>query len=84
MWEVSWRHEAVQDLLTLSRVNFRQASRISDAVELMGHSEHGDLKKLRGTEKRWRLRVGDWRVIFDRDGSNVDVIEVTNRRDAYD
>jgi mRNA interferase RelE/StbE len=43
-------------------------------------------KKLKGTKNLWRLRVGDYRVLYsvsDPDGA-VDVIAVRHRSIAYD
>jgi mRNA interferase RelE/StbE len=41
--------------------------------------------KLRGRKDLWRLRVGDYRVLYAIDDSEgiVDVIAVRHRRDAY-
>lgn len=41
-----------------------------------------NVKKLEGVEY-YRLRVGDWRVIFREDGFIVDVIKVAARGEAY-
>jgi mRNA interferase RelE/StbE len=45
----------------------------------------GDVKRLRGRERLWRLRVGEWRVIFDRrsDERVIDVLAVRPRGRAY-
>jgi mRNA interferase RelE/StbE len=45
----------------------------------------GDVKKQQGQEDRWRLRVGDWRVIFPRDdsGQEIIVLAVASRGAAY-
>ena len=43
----------------------------------------GDLKRLKGRPET-RLRVGDWRVVFYKEGANVIVVAVGNRRDIYD
>ena len=42
-------------------------------------------RKLVGSDNLWRLRVGDYRVIYaiDDAGRLVDVIGVRHRRDAY-
>lgn len=40
-------------------------------------------KKLVGRRAQWRLRVGQLRVIFERDRASVVVVAVRNRRDAY-
>jgi mRNA interferase RelE/StbE len=42
-------------------------------------------RKIRGTEGAWRLRVGDYRVIYRVDDAarTVDVVAVRHRRDVY-
>lgn len=42
----------------------------------------GDVKKLKG-QPYYRLRVGDFRVLFDRDGSIVLVVKIDNRGQVY-
>ncbi|MBI3417274.1 MAG: type II toxin-antitoxin system RelE/ParE family toxin [Verrucomicrobia bacterium] len=44
----------------------------------------GDVKKLRGFKKKYRLRVGDHRVLFELDGRRVVVYDVNNRKDIYE
>ena len=31
----------------------------------------------------WRLRIGNWRVIYRLDGENVIICDIVDRRDAY-
>ena len=42
-----------------------------------------NVKALRGRDG-FRLRVGDWRVIFDEDGRVISVLEIGPRGGAYD
>jgi mRNA interferase RelE/StbE len=42
----------------------------------------GDVKKLQG-EPGYRLRVGDYRVIFDRDGNVLMIIKIDSRGQIY-
>ena len=42
----------------------------------------GDIKKLQGTDG-YRLRVGDFRVLFDVNGIIVDIIDIGNRGQIY-
>ena len=44
----------------------------------------GDIKRLHATEPVYRLRSGDYRVIFEVTGDIVDVLKVKHRREAYD
>ncbi len=43
------------------------------------------MRKLKGTDNEWRLRVGDWRVRFRRDTERklISVIRVLPRGRAY-
>lgn len=42
----------------------------------------GNIKKLQGTDG-YRLRVGDYRVLFDVNGVIVDIINIGNRGQIY-
>ncbi|MGA7566289.1 MAG: type II toxin-antitoxin system RelE/ParE family toxin [Terriglobales bacterium] len=43
-------------------------------------------KKLRGYKDQWRIRVGDWRVVYiiDDAARRVSVTRVAHRREVYD
>jgi mRNA interferase RelE/StbE len=43
-----------------------------------------NVKKLGGREDEYRLRVGNWRVIFSQDGVILDVLKVRPRGRAYE
>jgi mRNA interferase RelE/StbE len=42
-------------------------------------------KKLKGYRDHWRLRAGDWRVVYiiDDSAKRVSITRVVHRRDAY-
>jgi len=42
-----------------------------------------NVRKLQGREG-YRLRVGDWRVVFDRDGVVLDILEIGPRGSIYE
>jgi mRNA interferase RelE/StbE len=42
-----------------------------------------NVRKLQGRDG-YRLRVGDWRVIFDRDGVLLDILEIGPRGSIYE
>jgi len=57
--------------------------RIVDALDrLTGEPPAGDVVKLTGVEDEWRLRVGDWRVRFQRDSSALSTCCASCRVDA--
>ena len=43
----------------------------------------GDVSKLRGSRKEYRLRVGEWRVLFELVGDRVVVYAIGDRKDIY-
>lgn len=50
------------------------------------HSRSG-IKKLKGTKKRddlYRLRVGDYRVIYEVENNTIFVLEIISREKGYD
>jgi mRNA interferase RelE/StbE len=82
--ELRWSRRAERDLVAIERHTPRLARRIHDAAALYAEQERGDVGKLTGSDG-YRLRVGDWRIIFslEEDGLVVLALRVLNRRDAY-
>jgi mRNA interferase RelE/StbE len=50
---------------------------------LMQEDLAGDIKKLKGSSNIYRLRVGDYRVIFELEGNTATVYDISDRKDAY-
>lgn len=61
--------------------------RILDAIEDLGEDPrpHG-VKKLSGEQTAWRIRIGEYRVIYDVFDSElvVSVVRAGHRREVYD
>jgi mRNA interferase RelE/StbE len=58
----------------------KQAARIRRAI---GALPAGDVKKLKGIENGYRLRVGNVRVLFEKDDGKVHVFKIDGRGDVY-
>jgi mRNA interferase RelE/StbE len=82
-WSVEWSKGAQKDL---RRLDASVAQRVIQAVTRLAETGEGDVKKLKDMGGLMRLRVGDWRVFFrfDTEQQVILVLEVLNRRDAYD
>ena len=61
----------------------RFADQIIRKIERLRVGLVGDVKALTNAEAGYRLRSGDFRVLFDSDGKTVVIRRVLNRRDAY-
>jgi mRNA-degrading endonuclease RelE of RelBE toxin-antitoxin system len=53
------------------------------AIYELGASGRGDVWKLEASSGQWRLRVGDWRILFVRESDALWILEIVNRRDVY-
>jgi len=58
--------------------------RIGERLNALESAFQGDLKKLAGTENKYRLRVGNYRVLFRLAGSQIQVYAVKDRKEAYE
>jgi mRNA interferase RelE/StbE len=67
------------DNATAKRIQAKVAQYAEDPASLTNQ-----VKRLQGEERLWRLRVGDWRVIFNQDMVVVHVVRVASRGSAYD
>ncbi len=68
-----------QALKFLKKQDVPTRKRIVNAIEML---PSGDVKKLQGTEG-YRLRVGDYRVIFDHNGDIISIEKIENRGQVY-
>lgn len=68
-----------QAIKFLKKQDMASRTRIISAVESL---PSGDVKKLRGTNL-YRLRVGDYRIIFDRRGNIIFVEKIDSRGEVY-
>lgn len=79
---------AQRDMLKLPRTDaLRILYRLTELQRAMdaGDTTAVDLKALQGHSSRWRLRVGDYRVVYTVEDGHliVWVLAVGNRRDVY-
>jgi len=70
----------------LKRLSQRDFSRILSVLkELASNPRPSNCKKLVGGERDWRVRVGDYRVLYEIDDAekSVRILNVKHRREAY-
>jgi mRNA interferase RelE/StbE len=70
-----------QAVKTLERIDSTAKQRIKKGVDGI---PKGDIKKLQGHTELYRLRVGDWRIVFSYPDDETILIEkVSPRGDIY-
>jgi mRNA interferase RelE/StbE len=55
-------------------------------LALAGDPRPAGCKKLRGYRDHWRIRIGDWRVVYSIDDAakRVSISRIAHRREVYD
>ena len=81
MKEIEWSEESLDDLAALEK---GMARRIKTAIERFAETGSGNVKKLRGIDPpEFRLRIGDFRVRFQRQADTLLILRILNRKEAY-
>lgn len=82
-YKITFARSARRELQTLPA---EIAEHILVKIEALGDNPRPrGCKKLQGPRRLWRIRVGDYRVVYNVDdgGRVVDVVVVRHRSDAY-
>ena len=80
-FDIDIRPQALRDFRKLSP---EVARRIVAKIEAMRTDLRGDVKRLTNFTPAFRLRAGDYRVLFAVQGDRICVYRVLHRREAYD
>jgi mRNA interferase RelE/StbE len=68
---------------SLKRLSPDVSSRIVKKIERMRNDLAGDVKRLKNFVPNYRLRVGDWRVLFEIEAATIVIHEIKHRSEAY-
>ena len=80
-YRIIYKEEAVR---SLKRLSPEIARRILSKITRLEDGLAGNVKRLTNYSPEYRLRVGDWRVLFDVSDDAVIVQHVSHRSQAYD
>ncbi len=82
-FEIQWKRSAERDLRNIDK---QYIPRIVKTIESLAANPFPfQYCKLRGTERLYRIRVGDYRVIYqvDNEAKIVIIYYIRHRREAY-
>jgi len=79
-YEIIYSNTAHGDL---DRLPPRQAGQIVRKIRRLANGLHGDIKRLQEHDFAYRLRMGDYRVLFDLVGARIIIRRIRDRKDAY-
>ena len=68
----------------LENLPVRISEQVIRKISRLKHGLHGDIKRLTAFDYDYRLRSGDYRILFDVEGQHIIVQRILNRKEAYD
>jgi mRNA interferase RelE/StbE len=80
-YEIIYSDPAREDL---DRLPPRQAGQIVRKIRRLQAGLVGDIKRLQKHDVMYRLRMGDYRVLFDLEGGCIVIRRIKDRKEAYD
>ena len=80
-YQVAFLPVALQQLRALPKEARRL---IGGKIGVLENGLTGDVKKLKGFKHKYRLRAGNYRVLFELEGSCVVIYHVGDRKDIYE
>ena len=79
-YTVEFKPRAVKDC---RRIDKKLARIIFLKIELLSNNLQGDVKKLADFTPEYRLRVGDYRVLFETEENKIIIYRIRHRKEAY-
>lgn len=83
MYQIVFKKSAFKDLSTITPP---YQEKIAQAIDNLSNNPRPDgVKKLKGEESAWRIRVADYRVIYTIEDiiKVVEINRIRHRKDAY-
>ena len=79
-YEIQFQTKAIK---ALDKLPAQEKVKIVTKIEALKDDLQGDVKKLTNFTPEYRLRVGNYRVLFSIEGKILTIHQVKHRRDAY-
>lgn len=80
-FKVAFSQKAVKDINTFSDADFNLIINKCKRLEDNPVPDGKHIKKLKGYENLYRLRVGDYRVVFEWKNIEINIVRILTRQD---
>jgi mRNA interferase RelE/StbE len=80
MYLVELMPKAIKDLKALPK---SEAKKVVEKIRSLEKGLNGDIKKLTNFTPEYRLRVGNYRVLFEIEEQRILVYRIKHRKEAY-
>ena len=79
-YEIEFKPRAVKDLQSISKIT---QTKILAKIQAMENDLKGDVKKLTNFTPEYRLRVGNYRILFEIENESIVIYRIKPRDKAY-
>jgi len=79
-YKVKFKPRAIKDCKSIDKKRLKP---IFSKIELLSNNLQGDVKKLTNFTPEYRLRVGDYRVLFETEKDEIIIYRIMHRKEAY-
>ncbi len=79
-YQIEFKPQAYKDL---KRIPVQDQKRIIGRIEDLSDNLKGDVKRLSNYTYEYRLRVGNYRVLFEIEKTIIIIYHIKHRREAY-
>ena len=80
-FHVEYTPLAVENLRAVPKT---AASQIVRKISRLEEGLHGNIKRLRQADVGYRLRMGDYRILFDVEDDTIVIQKIGHRKDVYE
>ena len=80
-YEIEFKLKAIKDLKFVKDKSYLDL--IINKINLLANNLQGDVKKLTNFSPEYRLRVGNYRVLFELEENNIIIYRIIHRREVY-
>ena len=79
-YEIEFKPKSIKDL---RKIDKNDQKVIIEKIEKMSHNLSGDIKKLTNYTPEYRLRVGNYRILFEVEDSKIIIYTIRHRKESY-
>lgn len=79
-YDIRFKPESLKDG---KKIPNQELARIFEKIKALENDLSGDVKRLTDFYPEYRLRVGNYRVLFEVEGTHVVIYRIMHRKDIY-
>ena len=79
-YKIEFKPRAIKDCKSIDKKILQS---IFSKIEILSDDLQGDVKKLTDYSPEYRLRAGNYRILFETEGERIIIYRIIHRKEAY-